>query len=126
VILLARLPALERLVGFDRLTVWHRWNGHATIDLVVAHVLFSVWGYALMDRFAVVATSYVVVRRRLRHVSVTVTGAELGTVDAYATAAFAMGAQRAVGWTARLSGYEALTILADGRVLSTPGFPAAD
>jgi predicted ferric reductase len=94
VVLLARLPPLERLVGFDRLTVWHRWNGHATIDLVVLHVVFSVWGYALMDHFtigkeistmlgggvypgmitatvgtalllAVVVTSYVVVRRRL-------------------------------------------------------------
>jgi predicted ferric reductase len=94
VVLLARLPALERLVGFDRLTVWHRWNGHATIDLVVAHVVLSVWGYALLDRFsipkelstmlgggvypgmitatvgtacllAVVATSYAIVRRRL-------------------------------------------------------------
>jgi predicted ferric reductase len=96
VILLARIPALERLVGFDRLTVWHRWNGHATIDLVVLHVFFSVWGYALMDRLsvggeistmlgkgiypgmitatvgtafliAVVATSLVIVRRRLRY-----------------------------------------------------------
>src|SRR5579885_2550812 len=27
VLLLARLPVLERLVGFDRLTVWHRLNG---------------------------------------------------------------------------------------------------
>jgi predicted ferric reductase len=96
VILLARLPALERLVGFDRLSVWHRWNGHATVDLVIAHVFFSVWGYSLMDRLsigreistmlgggiypgmitatvgtalliAVVATSVVIVRRRLRY-----------------------------------------------------------
>lgn len=96
VVLLARIPALERLVGFDRLTVWHRWNGHATIDLVVAHVFFSIWGYALMDKYSigkeistmiwggiypgmivatigtalligVVATSYVIVRRRLRY-----------------------------------------------------------
>jgi thiamine biosynthesis lipoprotein len=56
--------------------------------------------------------------------SVTVTGADLGTADAYATAALAMGARRAPGWTARLRGYEAMTILADGRVLSTPGFPS--
>ena len=94
VVLLARLPALERAVGFDRLSVWHRWNGHACIDLVVAHVIFTVWGYALMDKFTigkelstmlgggiypgmitatigtamllgVVATSLVIVRRRL-------------------------------------------------------------
>jgi len=55
--------------------------------------------------------------------SVTITGPDLGTADAYATAAFAMGTPRVLHWTARLEGYEALTILADGRVLSTPGFP---
>jgi FAD:protein FMN transferase len=55
--------------------------------------------------------------------SVTITGPELATADAYATAAFAMGAG-GPAWTARLRGYEAMTILADGRVLSTPGFPA--
>jgi thiamine biosynthesis lipoprotein len=54
--------------------------------------------------------------------SVSITGPELATADAYATAAFAMGAERATHWTARLRGYEAMTILADGRVLSTPGF----
>ena len=31
--------------------VWHRWNGHACLYLVLAHVVFSVWGYALIDRF---------------------------------------------------------------------------
>ncbi len=96
VVLLARLPFLERLVGFDRLTVWHRWNGHACLDLVLAHVVFSIWGYALMDHLsiakeistmiwggiypgmitatigtvlliAVVVSSIVIVRRRLRY-----------------------------------------------------------
>jgi thiamine biosynthesis lipoprotein len=56
--------------------------------------------------------------------SVTITGPELATADAYATAAFAMG-EAGVHWTARLQGYEAMTILADERVLSTPGFPSA-
>jgi len=51
VVLLARVPALERLVGFDRLTVWHRWNGHVTFDLVIVHVVASVWGYALLDHY---------------------------------------------------------------------------
>ena len=96
VVLLARLRVLERLVGFDRLTVWHRWNGHVCIDLVLAHVVFTVWGYSLVDKFplgkeistmlgggiypgmitatiatglfiAVVATSLVIARRRLRY-----------------------------------------------------------
>ena len=48
-LLLARLPFLERIVGFDRLTVWHRWNGHAVIYLMLAHVVCSVWGYAKQD-----------------------------------------------------------------------------
>src|SRR5207253_8466228 len=52
VLLLARLPWLERLAGFDKLSVWHRWNGHVCIDLVLAHVVLSVWGYALMDRIS--------------------------------------------------------------------------
>ena len=52
--------------------------------------------------------------------SVTVAGPDLGTADAYATAAFAMGAD-GPAWTATLRGYEALTILEGGRVLSTRG-----
>jgi thiamine biosynthesis lipoprotein len=56
--------------------------------------------------------------------SVTITGPVLATADAYATAAFAMGLD-APRWTARLPrGYEAMTILADETVLSTPGFAA--
>ncbi len=49
VLLLARLPFLERIVGFDKLTIWHRWTGHAVIYLVLAHVVCTVWGYAKQD-----------------------------------------------------------------------------
>ena len=52
--------------------------------------------------------------------SVTVAGPDLGTADAYSTAAFAMGLD-GPEWTATLGDYAALTILADGRMLSTPG-----
>jgi FAD:protein FMN transferase len=55
--------------------------------------------------------------------SVTIAGAELATADAYATAAFAMGPELAPHWTARLNGYEAMTILANETVLKTGGFP---
>jgi thiamine biosynthesis lipoprotein len=57
--------------------------------------------------------------------SVTVIGPDLGTADAYSTAAFALGAD-GPAWTLGLDGYEAMTILADDRVLCTPGFPLGE
>lgn len=57
--------------------------------------------------------------------SVTIIGPDLATADAYATAAFAMG-KAGPAWTARLAGYEAMTILADETVLSTMGFPSIE
>jgi thiamine biosynthesis lipoprotein len=58
--------------------------------------------------------------------SVTVTGPDLGTADAYSTAAFAMGLE-GPAWTLRLpAGYEAMTILDDDTVLCTPGFPSLE
>ena len=53
--------------------------------------------------------------------SVTVVGPDLALADAYATAAFAMGAD-GPEWTATLDGYDALCITSDHRVLETPGF----
>jgi thiamine biosynthesis lipoprotein len=53
--------------------------------------------------------------------SVTVVGPDLAVADAYATAAFAMGAG-GPAWTATLDGYDAMCITSDHRVLSTAGF----
>jgi thiamine biosynthesis lipoprotein len=53
--------------------------------------------------------------------SVTIVGPHLATADAYATAAFAMGAD-GPAWTAGLAGYDAMCITSDRRVLTTPGF----
>ncbi len=50
VLMLSRLPPLERLVGFDRLTSWHRVNGKACVSLILAHVLLITAGYSLADR----------------------------------------------------------------------------
>ena len=45
--LMARIPALERGVGADRLARWHSTGGRYTVGLVVAHALLITWGYAL-------------------------------------------------------------------------------
>ena len=50
--------------------------------------------------------------------SVTVVGPDLGTADAYATAACVNGPE----WTATIAPYEAMTILTNGTVLETRGF----
>ena len=53
--------------------------------------------------------------------SVTIVGPDLATADAYATAAFAMGAD-GPAWAATVDGYDAMCITSDRRVLTTPGF----
>jgi FAD:protein FMN transferase len=55
--------------------------------------------------------------------SATVTGPDLGTADAYATALFAMG-HDAPAFITRLFGYEAMLIMADERVFKTRWFPS--
>ncbi len=53
--------------------------------------------------------------------SVTIVGPEIATADAYATAAFAMGATRAPQFCSGLSGYDAILIGADDTVVTTAG-----
>ena len=92
ILLVARLPWLERLAGFDTLTQWHRRNGKLCLGLLLAHAVLITVGYAMTGRasifheiskllgsyddmvtatvglgllIVVVGTSLVVVRRRL-------------------------------------------------------------
>ncbi|MFG2817258.1 ferric reductase-like transmembrane domain-containing protein [Streptomyces sp. NPDC048410] len=44
---MARVPALERRVGSDRVARWHAMSGRYTLSLVLAHVFLIMWGYAL-------------------------------------------------------------------------------
>jgi predicted ferric reductase len=94
VLLLARIPPLDRSFGFDRLTVWHRRNGKVALSLLLVHAAAITTGYTLGDGvslpseigallsgypgvitaiaglatlIAVVVTSLVIVRRRLRY-----------------------------------------------------------
>jgi ferredoxin-NADP reductase len=45
--LMARVPALERGVGTDRLARWHAMGGRYTVSLALAHTLLIIWGYAV-------------------------------------------------------------------------------
>jgi FAD:protein FMN transferase len=56
--------------------------------------------------------------------SVTVVGPDLGTADAYATAALAMGLD-GIDWLASLPGHECAVVTEDGRALRSDGLPVA-
>ncbi|OQR63037.1 oxidoreductase [Streptomyces maremycinicus] len=45
-LLVARLPWLDRRIGMDRLTNWHRWTGFGLLWALVCHVVFITFGYA--------------------------------------------------------------------------------
>jgi len=53
--LMARVPALERGIGSDRLARWHGLGGRYTVTLIVAHGLFITWGYAITANTGVLA-----------------------------------------------------------------------
>ncbi|REK86961.1 ferric reductase [Streptomyces inhibens] len=46
-LLMARVPLLDRSVGSDRLARWHAWGGRCTVSLVLAHVLLLLAGSTL-------------------------------------------------------------------------------
>src|ERR1044072_8382372 len=50
VLQMARVPALERRVGSDRVARWHAMSGRYTLSLVVAHVVLTMYGYAQIGR----------------------------------------------------------------------------
>jgi predicted ferric reductase len=53
-LLMARVPALERGLGADRLARWHSMGGRYTVSLSVAHTLLIIWGYAVTAHESVV------------------------------------------------------------------------
>ncbi|MFC8779153.1 ferredoxin reductase family protein [Streptomyces nigra] len=48
-LLVARLPWLDRRIGMDRLTVWHRWVGFTLLWTVLTHATLVVLGFATLD-----------------------------------------------------------------------------
>jgi predicted ferric reductase len=55
-VLIARLPWLDRRIGMDRLTVWHRWVGFLLTWTVLTHATLIVLGYARLDSAPMLGT----------------------------------------------------------------------
>lgn len=61
VLLMGRVTWLDRMIGMDRLAVWHRRNGEYAVSLLVAHAVLIIWGYALTAHEGVVSETKSVV-----------------------------------------------------------------
>ena len=53
-LLMSRSPWLDRSLGSDRLTRWHRWTGFLTLWLIVGHVVGTTVGWAATDESGVI------------------------------------------------------------------------
>jgi predicted ferric reductase len=55
VLMMSRVPALERWIGGDRLSRWHREIGGAVVVAVLGHAALILLGYARLDRVSLFA-----------------------------------------------------------------------
>lgn len=57
-LLVARLPWLDRRIGMDRLTGWHRWVGFSLLWTLLTHAVLVVLGYARLDDASMAKTFF--------------------------------------------------------------------
>lgn len=62
VLLMARIPVLDRVVGTDRLARWHATAGRFTISFIAAHAFFITWGYAQSDQRGLIPEGVTIIR----------------------------------------------------------------
>jgi predicted ferric reductase len=54
--LVARIPWLDRRLGMDRLTRWHRWVGFTLVWTVLVHATIAVLGFAVLSKTSMLHT----------------------------------------------------------------------
>ena len=54
ILLMARVPWIDHVVGSDRLAAWHRWLGFGTLWLLLGHFAFTTLGWAMDSGRAVI------------------------------------------------------------------------
>jgi predicted ferric reductase len=53
IVLIARVPWLDRRIGMDRLTAWHRWVGFTLFWVIILHPTFILVGYSRFDKLPI-------------------------------------------------------------------------
>ena len=54
IVLMARVPWIDHVVGSDKLMAWHRWLGIGTITLILSHVVLTTTGWAMSSGSGVI------------------------------------------------------------------------
>ncbi|MFJ1596598.1 ferric reductase-like transmembrane domain-containing protein [Streptomyces sp. NPDC088261] len=72
VLLMARVPALERRVGSDRVTRWHAMSGRYAVSLVLAHLLLTIGGYSVQANTGFVEQTVILVADFPRMIEATI------------------------------------------------------
>ena len=88
-LLMARIPAVDRGIGTDRLARWHSFGGRYLTGTVVAHIVFITWGYALTEHRNAVAQLGTLVFHYPDMIK-----ASIGTLLLFAVGAVSAGAAR--------------------------------
>jgi predicted ferric reductase len=57
-LLVARLPWLDRRIGMDRLTVWHRWVGFTLLWTVLTHFVLVITGYSRLGAGSALSATF--------------------------------------------------------------------
>ncbi|MGW6216678.1 ferredoxin reductase family protein [Streptomyces sp. NPDC055109] len=57
-LLVARLPWLDRRIGMDQLTGWHRWVGFTLLWTILTHAALIIFGYAILDHNSLAKTFF--------------------------------------------------------------------
>ncbi len=58
VLLMARIPIVERAYGQDELARRHRWVGFASVSLMLVHMVLLILGYAITDQVNVLRQTW--------------------------------------------------------------------
>ena len=122
VVLVSRLPALERVLGQDGLLRWHRRVAPWPISLLVAHAVFIVIGYAQAARTGLLHELAVLVLNFPNVLAATVALAVMVAIGIISIRAIRSRLRRETWWAIHLYMYLALALSFAHVILLGPTF----
>jgi predicted ferric reductase len=127
ILLMSRIPLLERWIGANDLLIWHRELGPQILVLVLAHLVFTIFGYAAGGRTSVVSETWTMLTTFEDMISAFLATGILVVVGLFAIRAIRRRMPHEVWYCLHLTTYLVLLLsyghqFAVGANLARPGF----